>query len=285
MFMRVPLLLVAALSSSGLLACAVPAPDPGPDRVETSSTATAIVVVERTAGPGDAVRGDSVVARFVRVRQGSVDDPALRVAGIATDIPNAGSCFAPTDSAPTLQGRGVELLDVGQITLSALSGESSAKNTVLLPRSMPDPAGVVSGVFYSSRAEGVFAAGSRVALRSSGGADLLDGFSAAVTAPHELGEVQATPTANGVDVVWDAADADPRDLVYVDVVAPASRIVMRCASSDVGHVVVPQVTGALTGYDDVQLAVHRVHREAFKAKGIEPGEVRFDVAKVVALRK
>jgi hypothetical protein len=30
------------------------------------------------------------------------------------------------------------------------------------------------------------------------------------------------------------------------------------------------------------LAVHRLHREAFSARGVDPGEVRFDFARVVS---
>src|SRR4051794_41103138 len=111
--MRAPLLLPAPLTGSSLVACAVPAPQPGPET--TASAATAIIVLERTTGPGEAVRGDAVIARFVRVRQGAVDDPALRIAGVAEDIPLG--CFAPNDNAPALQGRAVELLDVGQVAL------------------------------------------------------------------------------------------------------------------------------------------------------------------------
>ncbi len=278
MFMRVPLLLLGAVSSSALVACVGGAPEPvGSD--PTSSTATAIVVIERAVGPGDSIRGDAVIARFVRVRQGAVDDPALRIAGVAEDIPLPGTCFAPSESSGAVQGgRSVELLDVGQVVLT---GEGS-KSTVLLPRSMPDPAGVVSGVFYSSRAADVFAAGSPVSLRSSGGADL-EGFSVSVTAPRDVGDVHVASVANGLDVSWDAADADAHDLVYVDVLSPAPRVVMRCTSVDDGHLLVPH--GSISGIDEGQLAVHRLHKESFKAKGIEPGEVRFDVAKVVTFRR
>jgi hypothetical protein len=280
MFMRVPLLLIGALTSSSLVACVGAPESAGDGRVEgTSSTATAIVVVERTAGPGDAVRGDAVTARFVRVRQGAVDDPALRMAGVAEDIPVPGTCFAPSDNTPAIQGRSVELLDVGQVILTS----DGSKSTVLLPRSMPDPAGVVSGVLYSSRSADVFAAGSRVSLRSSGGADLLDGFSVSVTAPREIADVHVASVSSGLDVSWETPEADPHDLVYVDVLSPAPRVIVRCTGTDAGHLFVP--LGAQPSVDEGQIAVHRLHKETFKAKGIEPGEVRFDVAKVVAFRR
>ncbi|HVJ88904.1 MAG TPA: hypothetical protein VM580_03810 [Labilithrix sp.] len=276
--MRSSLLPLVALVGSGLAACAVPAPEPGPETA--SSTATAIVMVERTSGPGDAIRGDAVIARFIRVRQGAVDDPALRIAGVAEDIPAPGTCSAPADPAVT-QGRSVELLDVGPVALTS-AADGSPKNTVLLPRSMPDPAGVVSGVFYSARTADVFAPGSRVSLRADGGADLVDGFSVAVTAPHDVGDVRVASTSTGLDVSWDADDT-LHDLVYVDVLSPAPRVVVRCTSADTGHLFVPQ--NSIPGIEEGQLAVHRLHKESFKAKGIDPGEVRFDVAKVVTFRR
>lgn len=297
--MRGALFLVCLSTSSSLIACAVAAPEPGSDPAVTESTATAMIVVERTSGPNDAVRGDAVVARFVRVSQGTVDDPALRIAGVAPELPAAGACFIPTDGSIALatssSGRDVELLDVGQVTLSAphddgdhdgalsqqgaeLAVANIAKSTVLVPRSMPDPAGVVSGIFYSSRSADVFVPGARMTLRANGSADLLDGFNVTVSAPRDVADVHVAPGAVGLDVVWDAADANPRDLVYVDLLSPAGstpRVVLRCTSSDTGHVTVP------VRADDGQVAVHRIHRESFKAKGIEPGEVRFDLAKVV----
>lgn len=275
MFMRVPLLLAGLLASSSLVACVGAAPEPTAD--PTSSTATAIVVVERTAGPGESVRGDTVTARFLRVRQGAVDDPALRMAGVAEEIPAPGGCLTPSDAPSTMQGRSVELLDVGQVVLT---GEG-AKSTVLLPRSMPDPAGVVSGVLYSStsRAADLFSPGSRVSLRSSGGTDLAEGFSVSVGAPREIGDVRVAPSAAGLDVTWDSGDADPKDVVYVEVTGPGQRGALRCTATETGHLVLP------AALEDGQVAVHRVHKESFRAKGIEPGEVRFDVAKVVSFRR
>ena len=73
------------------------------------------------------------------------------------------------------------------------------------------------------------------------------------------------------------------DLVYVDVLSPAPRVVMRCTSIDAGRILVPQ--GSIAGIEEGQVAVHRLHKESFKAKGIEPGEVRFDVAKIVTFRR
>lgn len=276
MFMRAALPLVCVAGST-LLACAEPAPEPGPET--TTSTATAIVAVERTVGPGDAVRGDAVLARFVRVRQGTVDDAALRIAGVATDLPNPGSCFVPADNAPVVQ-RSVELLDVGQVVVS--QPFEGARSIILAPRAMPDPTGVVSGVFYSTRATDAFASGGRLSLRSSGGADL-EGFSVSVSAPRDLADVHVSSLSTGLDIVWDGADTDAHDLVYVDVLAPGPHVALRCTSVDAGHLLIPQ--GSIPGIEEGQLAIHRVHKESFRAKGIEPGEVRFDVAKITPFRR
>jgi hypothetical protein len=273
--MRSSLLTVGALSVTGLVGCGLPQGTDAPDAEATSQTATAIVVVERSSGPGEAIRGDAVVARFVKVRQGAVDDSMLRLAGVAQDLPQVGSCTATFERpASSAAGRQVDLLDVGAVTFEGASGRS----TTLLPRAMPDPAGVVSGNFYSARSGDAFASGGRVQLRATGGADLIDGFTVAVPSPHDLGDVTLTPITGGIDVAWDASEADGRDVVYVDVSA-ASRLVMRCSTLDTGRVVVP------TAIDDGDVAVHRVHREAFHAKGIDPGEVRFDLARVTTFHR
>jgi hypothetical protein len=269
--MRIELALVGILAAPSLVACAA-APDPGPDPT-SPTTATAVVEVERSTGPGDSTRNDAVAARVVRVKQGSVDEAALSIAGVGADLPAAGSCIVPSESA--IQGRAVELLDVGQVSMTSETG----KSLVLAPRLMPDPAGVVSGYFYSARSADAFMPGSRVALRSSGSPDLPEGFTLNATAPKELVDVHITPTAEGLDVSWDASDADARDLVYADVLSPAPRVALRCVASDAGHLTLA------TSIDDGQLAVHRLHKESFRAKGIEPGEIRFDVSKVVTFRR
>lgn len=276
--MRSPFFALAALSTASLVGCAEPSVDSA-NADPTSSTATAVVVVERSAGPNEAIRSDAVIARFVRVRQGAVDDPALRLAGIAEDIPAVGTCSAPNDTTPTSQGRSLDLLDVGQVVITS---DTAAKQTVLLPRSMPDSSGVVSGVFYSARAAEAFSSGAPVSLRSLGGPDLEGGFAVTATAPREIGDVHVASTASGLDVSWDPIDTDTRDLFYVEMMSPSSRVVVRCTSADASHVLVPSST--LAGLDDSQLAIHRVHKEGFRAKGIDPGEVRFDVSKIVNLR-
>ena len=288
MFMRSHFLLTGALSIGSLasMGCSLTATPDAPDAAEaTSSTATAMVVVERTTGPGDAVRADAVIARFVRVHQGTVDDQALRIAGAAWDLPAVGTCSSTQPTQTALQPRSVDLLDVGVLTLGDRDTPGSAKTTVLLPRTMFDPTGGVSGVFYSARSSEAFTPSSRLQLHTSGGPDLPEGFLVNVASPREVADVRvATGASSSLEVAWEATEADDaRDLVYVDVIAPSARLVARCTTFDVGHLVVPGATlGAL---EEGQLSVHRLHRESFRTKGIEPGEIRFDVARVVTFRR
>jgi len=259
--MRSSLVAISALSMSGLMGCGLPSSADQADAEAASQTATAIVVVERGSS------GDAVVARFVRVRQGAVDDPALRLAGVP-DLPSpARGCWVPNESPTPFVARQVDLLDVGNVTLD---------RTALYARAMPDPAGVVSGVFYSARTTETSANAPNVQLRASGGEDLPEGFAISVPAPRELGDVTIAPASGGLDVAWDAGE--PTDVVYVDVLA-SSRAALRCASFDLGRLYVP------TTLDEGDLAVHRVHREAFHAKGVDPGEVRFDVSRTASFHR
>ncbi|AKV00943.1 hypothetical protein AKJ09_07606 [Labilithrix luteola] len=268
----------------------VPPSADGPDAEITAQAATGVVVVERVVAErsGDTLthdaHADTIVARFVRVRQGIVDAPALRIAGVAQDLPALGTCTTDTDDPLVQKPRAVDLLDVGPVSLDDLQGRS----TLLLPRSMPDPAGVVSGVFYTARATEAFAPGGHLELHASGGPDLADGFVVNVAAPQDVRDVVVSSNASGgLDVAWDATDADPRDLVYVEVLGPSSRpssrVVTRCTTQDIGHVGIPE--SVLGRTSEGQLAVHRVHRESFRTKGIDPGEVRFDVSRVVSFRR
>ena len=285
--MRSHLLLTGALASLTAIGCVAP-PDERPDAEAATMTATAMVVVERTTGPGDAIRGDAVIARFVHVRQGMVDEQALRIAGAAWDLPAPGACSTSgQDVTPSVvQPRSVDLLDVGVLTTSTLDGSyNAAKSTILLPRSMPDPTGVVSGVFYSARSAEAFTPTARLQLHTSGGPDMPEGFRVDVASPHDVGDVRVSPSAGGLDIGWDvdAVTSEARDLIYVDVLGQSSRLVARCSALDVGQLSIP--AAALGAIDEGVVSVHRLHRESFRAKGIEPGEVRFDLARAVMFHR
>jgi hypothetical protein len=291
--MRSYLLLPGALASLTAIGCVAP-PDERPDAEATSNTATAVVVVERTTGPGDAVRADAVVARFVRVHQGTVDEQALRIAGVTSDLPAVGTCSSASLDAvqPALLPRSVDLLDVGTLTVDsdpgrAIEGQpsSTTKSTVLLPRTMPDPTGVVSGVFYSARTAEAFAPAARLQLLASGGPDMPEGFRVDVPSPSDVSDVRVTSADIGLDVTWEA-DPSASELAYVDVLGPSSRLIARCTTVDDGELAIPaSVIAAIDPDTQAQISVHRLHRESFRTKGIDPGEIRFDVARIVTFRR
>ena len=266
------------LGLSGVGCTFSPSSGDAPDAEAASSTASAVVVVERLSGPSEAARNDAIIARFLRVRQGIVDEQALRIAGVAQDLPAMGTCAARIESTD-LELRAVELLDVGPLGLD----DSSGRTTVLLPRAMPDPAGIVSGVFYSARSTDAFVPGARLSLHGGGGADRFEDFTVNVAAPRDMNDVRVAPLNGGLDIVWEAADSDVRDIVYVDVAGVGNRMMTRCTTFDTGRIFVASAEIGAT--EEGQVTVHRLHREGFRAKGIDPGEVRFDLARVVPFRR
>lgn len=258
-----------------LIGCAA-GPQDAPDaEAQALSTASAVVIVERTASTEGVARGDVLSARFVRVRQGALDEAALRTAGVP-EVPTSGTCTT-TLEAPAFTARAVDLLDVGAVSFEP----PTAAKTTLLPRVMPDPAGVVSGYFYSGRTVEVLAPAARIALRATGGVDLPDGFVATVTVPREIGDLTLASTPSGLELSWDAGEEAGRDLVYADVID--RELVARCASADVGQLVIP--SAVLGAVDEGTLVLHRVRREPFKARGLDAGEVRFDLARAVPFRR
>lgn len=258
------LLSSVAVGAVAIGGCGVAATEAA-DAEVASQSATAVVVVERTPV------GDSVVARFVRAKQGAVDEATLRSAGIALDLPASG-CM--TVEAPRAAARSVALVDVGPVTL-----ESATSKTALLPKEMPDPSGIVSGFYYSARTNEAFSAGAPVQIHAPGGVEAdgfaIDGFTVSVPAPNEVANVQVVSTAQGLDVSWDAND----DLVYIDILnGTAGRSLTRCVAEGSRALV-------QTNLEQGEIAVHRVHREAFRTKGIDPGEVRFDVSKNISFSR
>jgi hypothetical protein len=277
--MRSPLLLTGALASLAAAGCSASTSSDLPDAEAASTNATALVVVERSSGPTETSRPDVVIARFVRVREGKVDDQALRLAGAMVDLPQMGTCAVTPEAKPALQPRTVDLLDVGPLTVAG---------TVITPRAMPDPTGVVNGSFYSARSAEAFTPLERLQLRANGGPDMPEGFSVNVVSPRDLTDVHAATSVNALEVSWEVAEATPpdsRDLVYVDVMGTGSRLLARCTTTDTGHLSIADKTLGASALEEGQVAVHRVHFESFKAKGIEPGEIRFDIARIVAFRR
>lgn len=262
MFMR-----LAALAPVGVLAlagCSVSAAPEGSEAdpgAATQSTA-AIVVVERALGPGDVARGE-VIARFARATRAGGEE--LRIAGVRA-IPAIGSC-APSDELDVAT-RPVELADVGVVTF-----ESTGSRVALVPRKVPDPAGVISGVIYSARLAEADAPAGRTEIRVTGGE--LEGVSATAFAPNDVTGLRADPSEGGLSVAWDRGD-DARDVMVIDVSA-RGRGAVRCAFVDAGQAVVPSAW--VSASDTGSLTLHRVRQRPFRARGLDAAELRFDFSR------
>ena len=272
--------LLAAVGCSAPVAASSEAAD-----AEATSPAAAIVVVERTSGPGDGTRAEAI-ARFVQMRSGTVDEQALRMIGAAVDFPALGACAQVGRGWGDAPARAVKLADVGGISL-----EANGVKTSLAARQLPDVADLVSGVVYTGRGENALVPQARYSLRSTGTTEV-EAFEVLTTAPAEPSDVRVasqdgralvvlTPGA-AVDVSWEPGATD--DLVYVDVASKdVGTPVMRCLFTDTGKASL--ASAAFGTVDEGTLSVHRLHREGFRVRGLESGEVRFDFARAVAFSR
>jgi hypothetical protein len=243
---------------------------------EASTTTSALVAIERTTDGTQGSRAEAS-ARFLRVTAPASGSDAIRAIGAALDLPAAGTCAAlSTRAVEPSSGLVpvVELVDVGSVSLEAAGIE-----TRLSPRQLPDVTDVVSGVVYARATDpALLPAGSRYVVHVAG-APGFDAFEASAYAPGDPGDVRIAGEIEGaalaaggpsVDLSW-TAGAD--DVVYVDV-RPSG---VRCALGDGGSGSVSTLLLDDTG----TLIVHRLHREALRARGIDSGEVRFDFARTV----
>ena len=287
------------------------------DLTVRGASSAAVVVVERTVSPDDSARG-SIVARFLKMRAGSVDDEALRMVGATLDLPEEGTCATQLNAseAPAIVSlavpRAVELLDVGPITVDA-----NGLHTALEARALPDIVDLLSGVVYSSRSVETpsvktpsvnsgsvqSAAGRGLYQLMSGGTDAdHPPFTISASAPGEPDELRINAlnprasielsSSEPIALVWDASGAAADDVIYVDVAFPAAHQdarqgepqSFRCAFADVGSASIPvSAFGVVVdaGTTTGTMTVHRVHREAFHVSGIESGVLRFDFARTV----
>jgi hypothetical protein len=256
---------------------------------ETARTTSAIVIVERTVDATGTPRVETS-ARFARVPAGTSTRDALRTIGAAIELPPAGSCA----SIAALAGGAsagvppvIELIDVGAVSL-----ETSGRETRLVPRQVPDVTDVVSGVVYARAADPVlFPSSARYLLRVSGSPDV-EPFEVTATAPADPADVHvagedaagvAVPTASPIEVAWTPSAAD--DALYIEVQPAGFRCTLEDTAGQVGsqageatHASVP----ASLVDDSGTLVLHRVHREALSARGLEGGEIRFDFSRAVA---
>jgi hypothetical protein len=292
-------LLIASLLAATAFGCSANVSASGSGDVadaDANASTAAVIIVERTVG--EAARGEAT-ARFLRMRTRPTTDDALRVVGANVDFPATGTCislatlgsFASSASLGSARSPEpappVQLLDVGTVSM-----EANGVQTNLLARQVPDVVDLVSGVVYARSADAeLLPARARYVLRVSGAGDS-DPFTVTASAPNDLGDLRVggqearTITMGSVasaDLTWEPGAEG--DMVYVDVNgAPSARTrdtrdtTVRCAFADTGRAT---IAAALLP-DEGTLTVHRLHRERFRARGIESGEMRFDFAKVVA---
>jgi len=251
---------------------------------ETATVTSAIVVVERTTDGWQSSSAEAS-ARFVRASGGASSSDALRAIGAALDLPARGACatVASLGGAKAASGSAaapqhlpvVELVDVGPVSL-----EADGVLTRLLPRQLPDVTDVVSGVVYA-RATGpaLLPAATTYVVHVTGGADL-GPFDVTASAPREPAEIRVAGESarglqiganGGVDFAWTPDGSD--DVVYVDV-RPNG---VRCVFDDTGRGLVPPAFFDETG----TLVIHRLHRERFRVRGVDSGEVRFDFSRAL----
>jgi hypothetical protein len=267
-------LVPAALGCAGTVA--------GPaDGVDAEATSTsAVVAVERTADPTEGSRAQ-VSARFLRITVPGSPADALRAIGATLDLPPSGACASvgSLGTAPVAQVPVVELVDVGDVSLSA---RGDGAETRLAARQLPDVTDVVSGVVYARATDPAWLPASTPYVLHVGGGHGQPGFDVTATAPGDPGDIHvAGEDAQGtiaiaagptLELTWSADVAD--DAVYVEV-RPAD---VRCTFDATGHASVPTAL-----FDDAgTLVVHRLRREALHTPGIASGEVRFDFARALA---
>jgi hypothetical protein len=277
------------------IGCSAPILTSAEADAEASAQTTAVVLIERTVSTGDSTRAGAV-ARFIRMRGGSVDEDALRMVGASLDFPAMGTCASVVSARAAAPASGaartVELVNLGAITV-----EANGARVSLSPRALPDIVDLVSGVVYSTRAPAPDAlpAETSYVLRGSGRPELdVAPFAVTATAPNEPGELlvqgQDARAPGGLllapdapaDLAWSAGG--PEDVVYVDVTqsAAAGPRNVRCLFDDGGKAIIP---ASLFTEGEGTMTVHRLHREAFQARGIDTGEIRFDFARAATFRR
>ncbi|HLK40968.1 MAG TPA: hypothetical protein VKU41_29660 [Polyangiaceae bacterium] len=274
------------LTASAAAGCAGNVAGPGtPGDADASMTTNAVVVVERST---DAIEGAraQVSARFVRVAAGSSAQDAMRAVGAALELPARGECASVSalsggitraEAAPV-----VELVDVGSVWLDV-----AGARTRLVPRQVPDVTDVVSGVVYARASDAaLLPAAARYEVHVSGSPGR-EAFDAAVDAPADPSDITVTGEEAGggplvargssVALTWPSSGAD--DLVYVEVRPGA----VRCVLDGVVRGGSTRATLSTSNLDDAgSIVLHRVHREALHALGVDGGEVRFDFARSIA---
>lgn len=262
-----------------LSGCTTDVNEAPPREASTSEVAAIVSVASVSYATGEAAPHATAVARFIKTQEGVVDAPTLAMLGADMDLPDLGTCSSATTSENG--ARAVQLLDFGSVSV-----DTAESTTPLVPRLVPDVTDFISGVVYGARFEGSNApTQGPVSIRVDGKGDA-NPFAISIADAHAPANVAFdgepfdanAPLEFGgtldLVVTWNAEAGD--DVVYFEIDGGGGERAT-CAYSDLGTATLP---AALFARDGGTLTMHRLHREAILARGIDDGEARFDFARV-----
>jgi len=194
----------------------------------------------------------------------------------------------------------VELLDVGRMFVGA-PAETDASSTdsfELTARALPDPTGLVTGVVYSTHyvptSFAAMGSGRKpITLRVEGRSADVGGVLTEAPTPPDITNVHAKRTESGLAIAWSRAStmSDTPPIILIEHRSTNGRVLRRCVCEDSGTFVLrDRAFGAASEHADAhahdgEVWVHRIHRHAFVARGIQRGELRFDVARIVGIER
>lgn len=273
--MKARLLTLAALLALAGCTSVDPAPSMG-----ALSGSVGVLHVERSSVDGS---GRTVLqAAFARY-QGIDGDSVVRLLGNGSTAP-LGACglVDPADELDAVDAD-VELLDVGALHVTVAGTEAR-----LSPRTFPDLASVLAGVFYAGDAALAMPEPEVDEYRflAEGGVEV-GAFEVVVPAPAAPASVQLVGSdgtfaglgdrltevtrAGALTLQWDGED--PRDLVEIEITAGAQTLA--CQARDEGSFRIPAEDIALLESDgDARLSVRRVRVSPFDALGLDAAFAR-----------
>jgi hypothetical protein len=279
---------IALLLVLGLAGCTV---EPEPAAIEAGALEGSLGVlhVERSAVDG---AGRTVLrAAFARY-QGVEGDAVLRLLGSRSPAELGRCALVDPDGDLGVDDADVELLDVGALSVSVADAEAR-----LTPRTFPDLASVLVGVFYAGDAALPMPEPEvdEYHLSAEGGAEVgeFEVIVPAPAAPARLeilgadgtsapldGELAEITRAGALTLTWDGED--PRDLVELELAAGGQTL--GCVGSDEGSFRIDASDIALLDSDPAaRLTVRRVRVSPFDAAGIDVAYARVAAARSLSI--
>lgn len=291
--------LLLALAFAG---CSSVEPSPG---METGALSGSIGVlhVERAEIAAEADGHTTLQAAFARY-EGIDGDSVLRLLG-SHDAAPLGTC-AIVDPAAALPSpelgtdeADVELVDVGALHVGLLRTGVADTEARLTPRTFPDLASVLAGVFYAgdanlpapSAGEEVDGEVDEYRFRADGSADV-GAFEVIVPAPaapggvallgadgtyaHLDGRLAEIAPSDQLTLLWDGED--PRDFVEIELSTAGQTLA--CLARDEGSFRIPAADMAMLLEDAAaRLTVRRVRLSPFDAAGMDVAFARVTAAR------